>query len=65
MDLVVLLAKLMRVLMRNDDSLSEGELAERIAVRNACLDQPFFQRWTGSSARPFSDEVVEDEGCEV
>ena len=65
MDLVVLLARLMRVLMRRPTALGEAELAERIEVRNACLDQPFFQRWVESSTRPFSDEGDEDEGCKV
>ncbi|KAK3709715.1 hypothetical protein LTR37_010742 [Vermiconidia calcicola] len=62
MDLVVLLAKLMRVLMRRNP-LTEDDLAERIVVRNECLDQPFFDRLRVNNARPFVDEEFEDEGC--
>ena len=63
MNIVVMMAKLLRVLMRQAP-LTEEELAERISVRNECLDQPFFDRSRASSARPFvDDDDFEDEGC--
>lgn len=64
-DMVVLMAKLMRVLMRerSTDPLNEEELAERIDVRNACLDQPFFDRARINSDRPFGPSPVDDEAC--
>ncbi len=77
MDLVVLLGKLVRVLMREGpraqggsrgvrSELRAGEMEERVEVRNACLDQPFFQRWVAGSGRPFGGAEEEvDEGVEV
>lgn len=67
-EVVVLLARLVRVLIRGGTAvaLDENELRERIEVRNACLDQTFFQR--GAVGRPFGDgegEVFVDEGCEA
>ena len=65
MDLVVLMAKLQRVLMRQAP-LTEDEMAERINVRNECLIQPFFDRRRANSARPFvDDDDFEDEGVFV
>lgn len=64
MDLVVLLAKLLRVLMRIPP-LTEDEMAERVKVRNDCLNQPFFNRTLAYSARPFVDDDFDDEGCFV
>ena len=45
-DMVVLLGRLMKVLMREEtgEALTSEELVERIRVRNECLDQPFFDR---------------------
>ena len=64
MDIVVLLARLLRVLMRQGP-LTDIERDERINVRNGCMNQPFFQRRLINSARPFVDEDFEDEGCVV
>ena len=47
------------------DPLDEEALAERINVRNECLDQPFFHRARVNSDRPFADEESEDEGVSV
>lgn len=64
-DLVVLLARLMRVLMKQG-GLTEGEARERAEVRRECLDLPFFDREGLGSARPFGDEDgFRDEGCVV
>lgn len=63
MDVVVLMARLMRVLMQRAP-LSEDELAERIKVRNDCLDQAFFDRTREQPRRPFVyDSEDDDEGC--
>ncbi|KAK5132747.1 hypothetical protein LTR08_008713 [Meristemomyces frigidus] len=62
-DLVVLLATLMRVLMRPGGPLTEGEQAERSAVRNEVLNQPFFDRGRPASRNPFAEIPFEDEGC--
>ena len=65
MSIVVMMARLMRVLNRHTP-LTEDELAERINVRNDCLNQPFFDRARVDSARPFvDDEDFEDEGCVI
>ena len=64
MDITVLLARLMRVLMRQNP-LDEEATRERIAVRNECLDQPFFQRERVNSLRPFTDDDFEDEAAVV
>lgn len=71
MDLQVLLARLVRVLMRVERQArqarqggvrvpeTEEEMVERIVVRNACLDEPFFQRaWGGQP--PFGDDPSDD-----
>lgn len=63
-DLAVLLARIMRVLMRRGP-LHEDEIHERIAVRNEALDQPFFDRSTAGSVHPFTRQEPEDEGCSV
>lgn len=63
-DLAVLLARLMRVLMRSGPLHDEG-VHERIAVRNEALDQPFFDRNTAGDAHPFTRQEPEDEGCSV
>lgn len=57
-DIVVLTARLMRVLMKNG-ALTEAEERERVAVRNECFDQPFFDRGLVGSARPFVDDGEE------
>lgn len=65
MDVVVLMARLLRVLMRRPP-LTEEERAERISVRNECMNQPFFNRQLIHSNRPFVDEDGDqDEGCYV
>ena len=67
MNIVVLMARLLRVLMRQGP-LTDTERAERIDVRNECMNQPFFHRRLINSARPFVDEDFEDfedEGCVV
>lgn len=65
LDLVVLMAKLMRVLMR-PLPLTEEQLAERITVRNECLNQPFFDRARINNERPFvDDDDFDDEACSV
>lgn len=61
-DIVVLLTRLMRVLMRQG-VLSDEQKAERVAVRNAVLDQPFFDRERPASQNPFAEEPFEDEAC--
>ena len=67
MDIAVLMARLMRVLMKQQQgALTEAERRERVEVRNECLDQPFFDRALVGSARPFGDEEgFMDEGCVV
>ena len=65
MDVVVLMARLLRVLTRRAP-LTEEEQNERVIVRNECMDQPFFDRRLMNSNRPFVDEDFdEDEGCFV
>jgi hypothetical protein len=75
-DLVVLLARLLKVLIlrgpngEGRTSYPAEELRERIEVRNLCLDQPFFDRERRDGGGPFggdSDEEGEvgDEGCVV
>jgi len=64
MDAIVLLARLMRVLMRRDP-LTVAEVAERIDVRNEVLSQPFFDRRRRHSLNFWSDENLEDEGVVV
>ena len=64
MDFVLLLAMLFRVLIRQGP-LTDKEKAERIAVRNEALDQPFFDRERTASRNPFADGAFEDEGCFV
>ena len=61
-DVVVLLATLMRVLMRRGP-LSEDEQTERTAVRNEVLNQPFFDRERAPSRNPFAEDPFDDEGC--
>lgn len=62
-EVVVLMARLIRVLMKQG-GLSEAETRERVEVRNACLDQPFFDRELVGSARPFArEDGFVDEGC--
>lgn len=62
MDLAVLLARMMRVLMRRGP-LHEDDVTERVAVRNEALDQPFFDRSTAGDGHPFTRQEPEDEGC--
>lgn len=65
-DMVVLLAKLIRVLTRQmAGPLTEAERAERVAVRNEAMVQPFFDRERPAGRNPFLDDLVEDEGCFV
>ena len=61
-DVVVLLATVMRVLMR-EEPLTEDEQAERVAVRNEALNQPFFDRERPASRNPFAEDPFDDEGC--
>lgn len=77
MDVIVLMARLVRVLMKMQRQGMNGGMGageddeERVSVRNACLDEPFFQRaWGGRP--PFGGapgtadgEEVDDEGCVV
>lgn len=63
MDLVVLLSRVLRVLMRREP-LTEEAKRERIAVRNEALDQPFFDRMLLTNT-PFARDEEEDEGCSV
>lgn len=64
-DLVVLLARLMRVLMKQGE-LTAGEGRERLEVRRECLDLPFFDRGLVGSETPFADdEGFTDEACVV
>lgn len=61
--LVVLMARLLRVMMKQG-ALTEEEVAERVEVRNECLDQRFFNRALVVSARPFvGDDGFVDEAC--
>lgn len=71
-DLLVLLARLYRVLVRDIErkrlglELNENERLEKMHVRNECLNQPFFdrERVVDLSTRLFSDGAeIEDEGC--
>lgn len=66
-DMLVLFSRLMRVLMRDQSAnrLSEEELIERIDVRNACLDETFFDRGRVNPSRPFNHDQNIDEGCFV
>ena len=64
MDMVVLLARLTRVLLRREP-LGEEQLSERIAVRNECLDLPFFNRQRANPERLFGEGDIEHEGCFV
>lgn len=61
MDVVVLMARLVRVFMRHDP-LTLDEVRERVEIRNECLDQPFFDRGRVNEPRPFVDDNAEDEG---
>ena len=64
-DTILLMARLFRVILTRGP-LSEEDTKERIEVRNACLDQPFFKRSLVGSARPFvDDDGFHDEGCDV
>jgi hypothetical protein len=65
-DVVVLMARLLRVLIRQAPMKDEEE-NERVNVRNECMEQPFFDRRLINSNRPFSDEDFddEDEACFV
>lgn len=69
MDLVVLVARLMRVLMRREPLTTEEERREMVEVRNACLDERFFDRsQDGGWGRegPFAghgEGEGEDEAC--
>ena len=66
MDVVVLMGRLLRVLIRQAP-LTDEEENERSDIRNECMDQPFFDRRLINSNRPFSDEDFddEDEACFV
>lgn len=68
-DIVVLMARLMKVLIsRGMEEEGDEQRRERMEVRNECLDLPFFQRSEVESARPFGDgdqEGFEDEGCVI
>ncbi|KAK5110776.1 hypothetical protein LTR85_000721 [Meristemomyces frigidus] len=63
-DTVVLLAKVIRVLRRQDPP-TEDERVDRIAVRNKALIQPFFDRGRPARPNPFADDLFEDEACFV
>lgn len=63
-DLTVLLARIMRVLMRRGP-LHEEEVHERVTVRNEALDQPFLDRNTAGDGHPFTRQEPEDEGCSL
>jgi len=63
-DLVVLMARLMRVFMQQEP-LTEAQKAERVEVRRLALEQPFFDREKAESRNPFSDPPVDDEACYV
>lgn len=63
MDVVVLMARLLRVLMRQAP-LTDEQRDERITIRNDCMNQPFFDRNLINTNRPFAhQEIGEDEGC--
>ncbi|TKA65256.1 hypothetical protein B0A55_11386 [Friedmanniomyces simplex] len=76
-DLVVLMARVLRVLMRQQqqqgnvyvlgaaltEEEEEEERAERGRVRWEALCQPFFERGREGGGNPFSDGGVVDEGC--
>lgn len=69
-DLVVLMARLMRVLVRapGPGGSTEAEERERVEVRRECFDLPFFDRGMEGSERPFGEGMGEgevDEGCVV
>lgn len=66
-DAVVLCARLLRVLMASarPGPLSPADKAERLAVRNAVLDQPFFDPARPASGNPFADDPFEDDACFV
>ena len=63
-DLIVLLARLVRVLAKLGREDAPDERMERVWVRNTCLDLPFFDPRNLRSARPFehSSDFM-DEGC--
>ncbi|KAK3109972.1 hypothetical protein LTR53_016215 [Teratosphaeriaceae sp. CCFEE 6253] len=79
-DLVVLMARVLRVLMlpqpppqpqQHDEDvagvegLTEAQGRERVAVRQEALGQPFFDRGVRGPGNPFAEPGVEDEGCWV
>jgi hypothetical protein len=62
-DLVMLLARLMRVHMMQEP-LTKEDFEEWVAVRKETLGQPFFDRERpNTEINPFSEEPWEDEGC--
>lgn len=69
MDLVVLVARLLRVMMRREPLGTAAEREERVEVRNGCFDEPFFDRSVEGGWGPegpfggAGEGVGEDEGC--